>query len=643
MKTLKSLTVGLVLSLTLSTDLLQPVSAQTASAAPKPSGTPTPPPGLRGPTSFYAMASASNKNHVYYQGGKLFSGNLTSVNELFSLDLTKTWPITSPPWVNLSVPKSGTGGPSVSSHSATMSKDGSTLLVTAPTDNQSPFLYKYNIAAGTWSTVNAPADQAALWSKRLDASFVTDSETGIAWLLGGSMADRTSTNAVDRFEADAWTPSVAVKPSSGGSTVMGSFNSGTAEIFKSRIYIFGGFSTSSGQRSYQSFGGIPWIDVSDPANPTYGTQMTMGTAPPSRHYHCSVLTESGRVIIYGGFDQNTQTALGDVWSLDLITMTWTRILATNGGSPRYGHNCDISGANMVVYGGLAKGATGGSVGHLDVQVYDVMLSMWMSSYAPKQDTTPPSTPLAVYDGSKDSGGIGIGAIIGIVAGVLVIIGVIFGIIFYQRRQKKIEIREAELEKQAYLASLRPEGEQGHPSPGPGRVSTPGMSHNGLYSGMDERLLQSAAASPGMGGQGQGNVQYLMQHLPDGTIAVQPVYLDHQPIQMQTSPNMAADSNYVSPPLPNASGGASPGSYFSPPPPSHSNGMTSSPSPAAANPYAMPVSQQSRSQVSFPHPTHDPFASPAMVHSPVPPGYVSSSVSGLGSPQQMHPQHNQQMR
>jgi len=160
MKTLKSLTVGLVLSLTLSTDLLQPISAQTVSSAPRPSGTPAPAPapGLRGPTSFYGIASASNKNYVYYQGGKLFSGNTTSVNELFSLDLTKTWPITSPPWVNLSVPKSGTGGPSVSSHSATMSKDGSTLLVTAPTDNQNPFLYKYNIAAGTWSTVNAPAE-----------------------------------------------------------------------------------------------------------------------------------------------------------------------------------------------------------------------------------------------------------------------------------------------------------------------------------------------------------------------------------------------------------------------------------------------------------------------------------------------------
>ncbi|KAF9955219.1 hypothetical protein BGZ72_003946, partial [Mortierella alpina] len=160
MKTLKSLTVGLAVSLTLSADLLQSVSAQ-ATTAPRPSGTPAPAPapapGLRGPSSFYTVASASNKNYVFYQGGKLFGANTTNVNELFSLDLTKTWPITSPPWNNLSVPKSGTGGPSVSSHSATMSKDESTLLVTAPTDNQSPFLYKYNIAAGTWSTVNAPA------------------------------------------------------------------------------------------------------------------------------------------------------------------------------------------------------------------------------------------------------------------------------------------------------------------------------------------------------------------------------------------------------------------------------------------------------------------------------------------------------
>ncbi|KAG0209110.1 hypothetical protein BGX28_000127 [Mortierella sp. GBA30] len=652
MKTLKSLSLGLVLSLSLSSDLLRSASAQT-SAAPKPTGTatsgaPAPAPttpGVRGPSSFIFVAAAASKNNIFYHGGS--NGSAVS-NELFSLDLTKTWPVSNPAWANLNPPKSGSGGPSSQHHSATVSKDGSTLLVTGPADNSQstpgPFLYQYNIDAGTWSTVNAPAAQAAAWVTRKDTGFVTDPTTGISWLVGGTFADGSSTNSIDKFESNAWTAAVTAKPAGGGSSAaMNSFYGGTAEIYNSKIYIFGGFSVASGQRSYQSFQYIQYIDVSDPSNPTYGTQGTMGPTPDSRHYHCSVLTDSAKVIIYGGFSQNTQTTFQDLWSLDLITMTWSQILTTNGASPKYGHSCNMAGANMVVHGGVANGKNGSFTGFIDIQVYDVMLSSWMNSYAPKRDTTPVTPSSSGGNDSKTSGGIGIGAIIGIVAGALVIIGVIFGVIFYQRRQKQIEIREAEMEKEAYLASLRPEGEQGnHPSPGQGRISTPGMSHTGLYGGMDERLLQSAAASPGMGGQGQGNVQYLMQHLPDGTIAVQPVYLDHQAIQMQASPNMAAmateDPGYVSPPI---SGAAPPGAYFSPPPSHSNNNIASSPSPsAAASPYVMPPSQHNRSQVTFPQPTHDPFASPSAAHAPLPPGYGGTPAAlGLGSPQQMHPEHS----
>jgi hypothetical protein len=313
----------------------------------------------------------------------------------------------------------------------------------------------------------------------------------------------------------------------------------------------------------------------------------------------------------------------------------------------------------------------------DLQIYDVMLSKWMTEYAPKADGTAISDPLGGGNGSSSSG-LSTGALIGIVIGAIVVLGLAIGLFLYRRRQKQIEIREAEMEKEAYLASLRPEGGDAagrdtkvsprlSPNGARAALSTPGMAHNGAYAGMDELLLNNGAGSPGMGGQGQGNVQYLMQHLPDGTIAVQPVYLDHTggAMQMQSpSPNMQTlavnsaasplDQGYISPP-----GGVPSAGYFSPPPPAHGSSVAS----PAAHPYVLPPNAGSATpMVSYPAPvaappsisgsanggSQDPFASPLMGNAPMPSGFNNSNrshtnvgASGLGSPQQMHHEHIKQ--
>ncbi|KAI8594690.1 hypothetical protein EDD21DRAFT_393125 [Dissophora ornata] len=517
----------------------------------------------------------------------------------------------------MTTPGSGTLiGPSVAQHSATMSADGITLLVTAPTGSGSTFLYLYNTITRSWSTVNAPAAQAAVWMNRKAADFLTDPTTGASWFLGGSFPNSSSTNEIDKFQNGAWTAALAATPAAGvsSSTVLNDFSSGTSHMYGSKIYLFGGFSSTSGQRGYQSFQSLPWIDTST-SPPTYGNQLTLGSVPQPRQDHCSVMTVSKKVIIFGGYDANAKVTLQDIWLLDMVTLTWSQIVTTNPTRPIYGHNCNIAGANMVVYGGAASAVgTTASVGYKGIQVYDVMLATWMSSYAPKQDTTPISKPLSGGVGSNSSGGLGVGAIVGIVAGVIVIMLCIAGYILYQRRQKRIENRESELEKEAYLASLGPEGSEqlgmrkSPQSPASAHVvgtpmmSTPGMGHNNPYGDMGELLLGNTGSSPGMGGQGggQGNVQYLMQHLPDGTIAVQPVYLDHQPMQMQ-SPNMmlssADNGGYVSPHM-----GSSTGGYFSPPPPP--NNSYAFPPPSSSG-------KQQTSQVPYPQPVRDPFASPRM--------------------------------
>ncbi|KAI8594701.1 hypothetical protein EDD21DRAFT_421410 [Dissophora ornata] len=114
--------------------------------------------GNGAPSAFLGVASTTGNGVIYYQGGQLNTATVQYSDELLSLDVTKTWLISTPAWSNLTIPASGSGGPTVGGHSATMSSDLTTLYLTAPTgSSSSPFLYGYNVNARTWSTDNAPA------------------------------------------------------------------------------------------------------------------------------------------------------------------------------------------------------------------------------------------------------------------------------------------------------------------------------------------------------------------------------------------------------------------------------------------------------------------------------------------------------
>lgn len=310
-------------------------------------------------------------------------------------------------------------------------------------------------------------------------------------------------------------------------------------------------------------------------------------------------------------------------------MTWQQAVTTNPTSPRYSHSCNLVGANMIVHGGMI-GASSGYVG--DIQVYDIMQSTWMLNYAPKQDTTLPSNPLSGGSGGSSSQGLSTGALVGIIVGVAAVLGLVLGGVFYRRRQKRIEIREAQLEKEAYLASLgtddpetdaskRKAQQRGkHPygvMASPNSTSTRHLNDGGFTAPNSPGVNHYPMGSPGLGGDptaagldaaGGPNIQYLMQQLPDGTIAVQPVYLDHQ--AMQSPGTYYGEAAYP------ASATASPRvhaqheqqqAYFAPPPPTHNTS-------AAMNAYGQAFQSSPNS------PTAQTFggagATPSMSH-----GYV----------------------
>ncbi|KAF9399479.1 hypothetical protein BGZ94_005719, partial [Podila epigama] len=160
----KKATLGLVLSLVLSSDLyIASTSAQTpappAPPAPAPTNTTAPAPAKpKVPPGFVNLASAAGSKYIYYHGGTINQGGFAESRELWGVDITKSWHISTPSWTNLTSPGGTVAGPPAAAHSATMSKDGSTFIITAPTENAATgFLYMYNTGTSTWSSVPAPA------------------------------------------------------------------------------------------------------------------------------------------------------------------------------------------------------------------------------------------------------------------------------------------------------------------------------------------------------------------------------------------------------------------------------------------------------------------------------------------------------
>ncbi|KAG0046636.1 hypothetical protein BGZ89_005245, partial [Linnemannia elongata] len=86
-----------------------PGATKPAPAAPA-SPTPTVAPAPNMPSAFLGVASATGEDQIFFHGGQLNTQKVQYSNELYSLDVTKPWPISSPAWTNLTS-TAAVGGP----------------------------------------------------------------------------------------------------------------------------------------------------------------------------------------------------------------------------------------------------------------------------------------------------------------------------------------------------------------------------------------------------------------------------------------------------------------------------------------------------------------------------------------------------
>ncbi|KAK6111314.1 Galactose oxidase central domain family protein [Brugia pahangi] len=121
-------------------------------------------------------------------------------------------------------------------------------------------------------------------------------------------------------------------------------------------YIFGGLANASDDPKNnvpRYLNDLYVLDLNKANNLQWEFPDTYGSPPPPRESHSAVIVENNgehrRMIIFGGMNG---CRLGDLWFLDLISMTWTK--PEIGGIPplpRSLHSANIIAERMIVFGG----------------------------------------------------------------------------------------------------------------------------------------------------------------------------------------------------------------------------------------------------------------------------------------------------
>lgn len=189
------------------------------------------------------------------------------------------------------------------------------------------------------------------------------------YVLGGTGESGRPVLEVERFDGTAWTV-VTRLPGDG-------LNAPTAIVLNERIYVIGGFNTTTNVPNAQ-------MQVYDLASQTWGE---VAPLPSPRGGHASVVLDD-QIHVFGG--GNSVSTLADHHVYDPVTDTWRELapLPRAEGSP----------AGVVFAGQIyAIGGRSGSSDFADVYIYDAAADSWHNG--PTLDGPRGTAGAAVYCGT----------------------------------------------------------------------------------------------------------------------------------------------------------------------------------------------------------------------------------------------------
>lgn len=344
-----------------------------------------------------------------------------SDNDFLTLDLTRSWQISSPSLTGLPRPS---GPPAVSLGFLWSSYDALFLyggeFSDNPVESPTPFsTWSYDIASSSWSESSSPvtvegensgpAGEAV--QRAAEGAGVTVPQLGRGFYFGGhldylttegwsiqvarvyltSLLEYTfpgSNNAAvngDRAGADGFYRNIT----SGGVQETSGFPERADGIL---VYIPGygdsGIILGLAGGTNATFTQMNVIDVYDIAASTWYKQSTSGPTPEIRVNPCAVALSaadgsSTQVYMYGGqnlIPYGEQIQYDDMWILTIPSFTWIRVDTSDQSTPpaRAGHTCHVWNSQMVVVGGyVGQDLSCDSPG---IYVFNTSALTWQNDY-----------------------------------------------------------------------------------------------------------------------------------------------------------------------------------------------------------------------------------------------------------------------
>ena len=355
-------------------------------------------------------------------GGGYTYSSAPSDGQMYALDLSSGFSLSSPPWQPVSVQDAGTAAPAVSFHTISPLNSTSLLLfggdgspiVPIQTNNDSAFIVHLGGSAinRTVSYQTAPIT----WNQPMRRVYHTSESDGqgSVWIVGGERADGSGIVLDQQWSVDTTVsaPSFQFAPLSPPGSLVGA----TSNLLSDgTLLLLGGVDASGQLQSMQDLYAYSrksktWTQTTTSTSSTLSSRAPAFPAP--RRDHIAVGLPDQRLFIQGGASADLSTVYSDAWILDwsVNPPVWTLLNSTGGPGPRFGHSAVAYGREVVISFGWA----GGNAAPVGLNVFDASTltasptskgswtgGTWSTTtYTPDPEMSHPTSPSS---GSSNSG------------------------------------------------------------------------------------------------------------------------------------------------------------------------------------------------------------------------------------------------
>ncbi|KAF9147867.1 hypothetical protein BG015_010428 [Linnemannia schmuckeri] len=330
------------------------------------------------PVPLCCMAYATTHDQkTFFVQGRASAHHFVN-NQFFSLDLTQpSWNTTAPPWKPLSVGAGDRASSPVDFGLAmAISKDGRMLMEWGMRIG----VAIYDIEANVWIGKGIGTGKRTGY---IGYQAATDPNTGLVY-IPAAMNDSTGM-MVYSFATKETT--LAPMPSVKLLRLPMMKYAWAWNGVRQSMLLHGGANYDNFEKPY----GNPNLLEFLPTTSTWRRLTTKGQRPPPLSEHCMVSAQGGsKMVVYGGTLVNVNSTLqGDVYILDVASLTWTKAPSPPGNSHfRRNMACTAAGNNFVVWGGQSFNLT-----FLDTAVFDLRSNKWTTQFF-LDIPTPTPTPIS---------------------------------------------------------------------------------------------------------------------------------------------------------------------------------------------------------------------------------------------------------